>query len=237
MFTEDTNLNMTQYQDEFRNLSGCVIKILMLQISIARCQIEPEIHIFPAMYGKGESRCGQNWSNQGFRQCNEVDDSNLEIGLTLCGGLSRTRQPHPFPSSHLSILWSWIILGHIHVLPQLIIDMFELIAMQFNDVHLHYDVLAPKWWRLAPSPSTVADGGGDGLEPPIQVSRSFPQWNSGWCRSRTLPDLLSGSNYQIFTALVNFRKQDTTISKTVSRILKIDIWFDIFPQNLILMLR
>ena len=49
---------MTQCQDEFRNLSGCVIKILtvsrMLQISIARCQIEPEIHNFPTMYGKGE---------------------------------------------------------------------------------------------------------------------------------------------------------------------------------------
>ena len=26
----------------------------MLQISIARCQIEPEIHNFPTMYGKGE---------------------------------------------------------------------------------------------------------------------------------------------------------------------------------------
>ena len=47
----------TQCQDEFRNLSGCVLKILtasrMLQISIARCQIEPEIHSFPTMYGKG----------------------------------------------------------------------------------------------------------------------------------------------------------------------------------------
>ena len=40
----------TQCQDEFRNLSGCVIKILtagrILQISIARCQIEAEIHSF-----------------------------------------------------------------------------------------------------------------------------------------------------------------------------------------------
>ena len=52
----------TQCQDEFRNLSGCVLKILtasrMLQISIARCQIEPEIHSFPTMYGKG----GSMWS-------------------------------------------------------------------------------------------------------------------------------------------------------------------------------
>ena len=48
---------MTQCQDEFRNLSGCVIKILtasrILQISIAWCQIEAEIHSFPTMYGKG----------------------------------------------------------------------------------------------------------------------------------------------------------------------------------------
>ena len=44
-------------QDEFRNLSGCVLKIptdsRTLQISIPRCQIEPEIHSFPTMYGKG----------------------------------------------------------------------------------------------------------------------------------------------------------------------------------------
>merc|ERR1712218_761167 len=37
----------TQCQDEFRNLSGCVLKILtagrILQISIAWCQIEAEI--------------------------------------------------------------------------------------------------------------------------------------------------------------------------------------------------
>ena len=47
----------TQCQDEFRNLSGCVIKILtggrILQISIAWCQIEAEIRSFPTMYGKG----------------------------------------------------------------------------------------------------------------------------------------------------------------------------------------
>ena len=52
----------TQCKDEFRNLSGCVTKNLaacrMLQISIARCQIKPEIHIFPTMYGKG----GRVWS-------------------------------------------------------------------------------------------------------------------------------------------------------------------------------
>ena len=48
---------MTQCQDEFRNLSGCVLEILtadrILQILIARCQIEAEIHSFPTMYGKG----------------------------------------------------------------------------------------------------------------------------------------------------------------------------------------
>ena len=47
----------TQCQDEFRNLSECVLKILtagrILQISIAQCQIEAEIHSFPTMYGKG----------------------------------------------------------------------------------------------------------------------------------------------------------------------------------------
>ena len=47
---------MTQCQDEFRNLSGCVLKILttgrILQISIDWCQIEAEIHSFPTMYGK-----------------------------------------------------------------------------------------------------------------------------------------------------------------------------------------
>ena len=53
----------TQCQDEFRNLSGCVIKILtagrILQISIAWCQIEAEIRSFPTMYGKGGGRCGK----------------------------------------------------------------------------------------------------------------------------------------------------------------------------------
>ena len=48
---------MTQCQDEFRNLSGCVTKILaggrILQIWIAWCQIDSEIHSFPTMYGKG----------------------------------------------------------------------------------------------------------------------------------------------------------------------------------------
>jgi len=64
-------LHKTQCQDEFRNLSGCVLKILtagrILQISIAWCQIEAEIHSFPTMYGKGGGRCGKNWRNQGFR--------------------------------------------------------------------------------------------------------------------------------------------------------------------------
>ena len=68
---EVVDLVKTQCQDEFRNLSGCVIKILtagkILQISIARCQIESEIHSFPTMYGKGGGRCGKNWRNRGFR--------------------------------------------------------------------------------------------------------------------------------------------------------------------------
>ena len=63
--------DMTQCQDEFRNLSGCVIKILtagrILQISIAWCQIEAEIRSFPTMYGKGGGICGKNWRNKGFR--------------------------------------------------------------------------------------------------------------------------------------------------------------------------
>ena len=50
-------VDKTQCQDEFRNLSGCVLKILtagrILQISIAWCQIEAEIRSFPTMYGKG----------------------------------------------------------------------------------------------------------------------------------------------------------------------------------------
>ena len=52
-----TVIVMTQCQDEFRNLSGCVLKFLtacrILQISIALSQIEAEIHSFPTMYGKG----------------------------------------------------------------------------------------------------------------------------------------------------------------------------------------
>ena len=48
---------MTQCQDEFMNMSGCVLKILtagrILQISIARCEIETEIHSFSTMYGQG----------------------------------------------------------------------------------------------------------------------------------------------------------------------------------------
>ena len=51
------DVHTTQCQDEFRNLSGCVIKILtagrILQISISWCQIEAEIRSFPTMYGKG----------------------------------------------------------------------------------------------------------------------------------------------------------------------------------------
>ena len=62
---------MTQCQDEFRNLSGCVLKILaggrILQMSIAWCQIEAEIRSFPTMYGKGGGICGKNWRNKGFR--------------------------------------------------------------------------------------------------------------------------------------------------------------------------
>ena len=53
----NTPPHKTQCQDEFRNLSGCVIKILtggrILQISISWCQIEAEIRSFPTMYGKG----------------------------------------------------------------------------------------------------------------------------------------------------------------------------------------
>ena len=48
---------MTQCQDEFRSLSGCVPEILtacrMLQISIAWCQIDAEIRGFPTMYTMG----------------------------------------------------------------------------------------------------------------------------------------------------------------------------------------
>ena len=59
----------SQINDTF--LFHCVIKILtggrILQISIAWCQIDGEIHSFPTMYGKGGGRCGKNWRNQGFR--------------------------------------------------------------------------------------------------------------------------------------------------------------------------
>ena len=48
---------MTQCQDEFRSLSGCVHEILtacrMLQISIAWCQNDAEIRGFPTMYTMG----------------------------------------------------------------------------------------------------------------------------------------------------------------------------------------
>ena len=62
-------MTSSQINDTF--LFHRVIKILtggrILQISIARCQIEAEIHSFPTMYGKGGGRCGKNWRNQGFR--------------------------------------------------------------------------------------------------------------------------------------------------------------------------
>ena len=61
---------MTRSQIKHRFLFQYVLNIMtacrMLQISIAQCQIEAEIHSFPTMYGKG-GRCGQNWPNQGFR--------------------------------------------------------------------------------------------------------------------------------------------------------------------------
>ena len=45
-----------------------VLKILtacrMLKISIARCQIEPEIHSFPTMYIMGGGKYVRNGSNQ-----------------------------------------------------------------------------------------------------------------------------------------------------------------------------
>ena len=48
---------MTQCQDEFRSLSGCVPEILtacrMHQILIAWCQIDAEIRGFPTMYTMG----------------------------------------------------------------------------------------------------------------------------------------------------------------------------------------
>ena len=62
-------MTSSQINDTF--LFHRVLKILtggrILQISIARCQIDREIHSFPTMYGKGGGRCGKNWRNQGFR--------------------------------------------------------------------------------------------------------------------------------------------------------------------------
>ena len=61
---EGRQLGRTQCQDKFRNLSGCVICHLtagrILQISIAQCQFEGEIHSFPAIYCKGGGKCGKN---------------------------------------------------------------------------------------------------------------------------------------------------------------------------------
>ena len=78
--TTDEEDNGTDFKDIYDKTSSQindtflfhrVIKILtagrILQISIARCQIEAEIHSFPTMYGKGGGRCGKNWRNQGFR--------------------------------------------------------------------------------------------------------------------------------------------------------------------------
>ena len=70
-FFGSCNNNMTSSQINDTFLFHRVLKILtggrILQISIARCQIEAEIHSFPTMYGKGGGRCGKNWRNQGFR--------------------------------------------------------------------------------------------------------------------------------------------------------------------------
>ena len=56
LYTRVINV-MTQCQDEFRSLSGCVPEILtacrMLQISIAWCQNDAEIRGFPTMYMNG----------------------------------------------------------------------------------------------------------------------------------------------------------------------------------------
>ena len=55
MYFIDIDMTSSQINDTF--LFHHVIKILtggrILQISIARCQIEAEIHSFPTMYGKG----------------------------------------------------------------------------------------------------------------------------------------------------------------------------------------
>ena len=45
-----------------KNLTACG----MLRISIARCQIEPEIHSFPTMYIMGGGKYVRNGSNQWF---------------------------------------------------------------------------------------------------------------------------------------------------------------------------
>ena len=75
---------MTQCQDEFRNLSGCVLKILtagrILQISIAWCQIEAEIHSFPTMYGKGVGGVGV----VDLVKIGEIKVSVQELGLKSC---------------------------------------------------------------------------------------------------------------------------------------------------------
>ena len=56
-FLADTIWIMTSSQINDTFLFHRVIKILtggrILQISIARCQIDGEIHSFPTMYGKG----------------------------------------------------------------------------------------------------------------------------------------------------------------------------------------
>ena len=61
---------MTQCQDEFRSLSGCVHEILtacrMLQISIAWCQIDAEIRGFPTMYTMVGGKYSQNWRKTWF---------------------------------------------------------------------------------------------------------------------------------------------------------------------------
>ena len=55
--TNELHIFMTQFQDEFRSLSGSVTEILtacrMLQISIAWCQNDAEIRGFPTMYMNG----------------------------------------------------------------------------------------------------------------------------------------------------------------------------------------
>ena len=65
-------LRMTSSQIYDTFLFHRVIKILtggrILQISIAWCQIDREIHSFPTMYGNGGGIFGKNWRNKGFRQ-------------------------------------------------------------------------------------------------------------------------------------------------------------------------